>query len=437
MSRAAGHVVRLSHARQELFDRLSNSGGFAEAVADFEHSRNVPLVCFVVSDRGALTHICLGSRGHRAGTDQRRLNLSDLYRLGTAIAIPRLIEEISSDVQKRVSDKLQVGGLLSPKAFQEVMAAVCKLSKDASPILARYQQERLQRIEKLPDSVRQALAEQKEAVLTAMAIADIDRDEVEGWDYREEDGPISFLAGLPQARLREDQIVINDLSFLPGHEQLASTIHGTRVFENSKSRLTVVLANRLPLEQQTGADLIYYNETFRCFLLVQYKMMEKEAKDYVFRFPDEQLTVEVGRMDALLAEMSRIPDDEQADGFRFSHNPFFLKLCPRITFDPDNVGLSAGMYLPLDYWKRISVHAAIAGPHGGSRLTYRNVRRYFDNTEFVTIASGGWVGTHLRQSALLVEAIQQTVESGRAAIIAINQEFDGPRHGRRRGKAAT
>lgn len=219
-------------------------------------------------------------------------------------------------------------------------------------------------------------------------------------------------------------MVVNDLSVLPGHEKIASTIHGSTVFENNKSYLTVVLANRLPLEEQTGADLIYYNETFQCFLLVQYKMMETEGDEHVFRFPNPQLTEEITRMDALFSEISKIPDDVQADGYRFSHTPFFLKICPRIVFDPDSVGLSKGMYLPLDYWKRICAHPMIAGPRGGSRLSYRNVRRYLDNTEFVTIASGGWVGTHIQQSALLVEVIRETIQSGRTAVIAINQELD-------------
>lgn len=436
MSKAAGHIVRLSVARQEVFDSPFRGSEFAEAVDDFDHSRNVPLVCFIVSSSGKLTHLCLGSRGQRAGTGQRRLNLSSLYRLHNAIAIPRLMEEISSVNKGRVREKTERGGLLTPQAFQEVMGAVCMLSKDAAPILARYQQERLDRIEKLPASVRQALAEQKEALLTAMAIANIDRSGIEGWDYREKAGPTSFLAGLPNVRLREDQVVINDLAIFPGHEKIDSMIHGATVFQGERSRLTVVLANRLPLEQQTGADLIYYNETFRSFLFVQYKMMEKEARDHVFRFPNQQLTEEIDRMDALLAKMSEIPGDDEADGFRFSSNPFFLKLCPRITFDPDNVGLSIGMYLPLDYWKRISVHPETEGPGGGSRISYHNVRRYFDNTDFVTIASGGWIGTHIQQSALLVDVVKQTVESGRAAIIAINQDFDGRRRGRSRGKAA-
>jgi hypothetical protein len=47
---------------------------FAEPVADFQHSRTVPLVCFIVSAR-KITHIGLGRRGNRAGTGLSRLNI--------------------------------------------------------------------------------------------------------------------------------------------------------------------------------------------------------------------------------------------------------------------------------------------------------------------------------------------------------------------------
>ncbi|WP_442775095.1 hypothetical protein [Sphaerotilus montanus] len=424
MSKATGYILRFSSERQQVFNERHNKEGFAEAVPEFEHSRNVPLVCFVVSQKNAVTHICLGSRGRLAGTDLRRLNMTGFYELRSAIFTDHILQRIPAKNKHKVDERLRIGGLLSPKAFEALIGAVSELSPETATILARYREERRERIANLPSTVQHALAEQKEALLTAMAIAGIDRDEVSGWDFSEETGPVSFLAGLPSVRLREDQMIINDLSILPGHKEIASTIHSSTVFKNSTSRLTVVLANRLPLEEQTGADLIYYNETFKCFLMVQYKAMEKEGDEFVFRFPNNQLTEEIKRMDCVLSALSLVADDRQADGYRLSENPFFLKICPRIVFNPDNVGLSTGMYLPLDYWRRISEHPGLIGPRGGKRLSYRNVRRYFDNSEFVSFASGGWVGSNAQQSSLLSTAIRETVHSGRVAVIAINQELD-------------
>ena len=90
------------------------------------------------------------------------------------------------------------------------------------------------------------------------------------------------------------------------------------------------MANRLPLEEQTGADLIYFNETHRSFVMVQYKALEKGDEEPEFRWSDGDLfTREIERMHDLLKELSQIDPDTDPDGFRFSSNPFFLKLSPK------------------------------------------------------------------------------------------------------------
>jgi hypothetical protein len=50
-------------------------------------------------------------------------------------------------------------------------------------------------------------------------------------------------------------------------------------FSRGAERLTVLNVNRRPLEQLTGADLIYHNETHDSFVLVQYKTMSREEDD--------------------------------------------------------------------------------------------------------------------------------------------------------------
>ena len=77
------------------------------------------------------------------------------------------------------------------------------------------------------------------------------------------------------------------------------------------------------------------------------------------------------------------------------------------------------MYLPLDYWKLLELHPGIKGPRSGRRVTYENVDRYFDNSSFTTIVAKAWVGTTPSQSAVLKEAIRQTLETGKAVAIAV------------------
>jgi hypothetical protein len=426
MSKVAGFVVRLSAEREEVFEEQIALGStdFAEPVAEFDHSRNVPLVCFIFGHTGQLIYIASGKRGMLAGTDLRRLNLMDIFGLKGNVKATAVLKISSPRVKNTLDNKFKSGGLLPPKSFEEMIRILSELAPETASLLKRYSESRILRIANLPTKAKESLGEQKEAVATALSIAGINRDRLLGWDIQDSGLPTSFLDGLEQARLREDPMVVNDLMKFPGHEVIKTSTFNSVVFENEQSKLTVILANRLPLEQQLGTDLIYYNETFSCFLMVQYKAMEQEGIDAVYRFPNAQLTKEIERMDAVLLELKKCKGNDQADGFRLSENPFFLKMCPRIVFDPDNVGLVKGMYLPLEYWALLSEHPTLIGKGGGKSVSYRNVRRYFDNSAFITIASGGWVGTNIDQSKVLEAAIRSTLESGRAVVFAVNSEKD-------------
>ena len=158
--------------------------------------------------------------------------------------------------------------------------------------------------------------------------------------------------------------------------------------------------------------------------MVQYKAMEREdgpneVPQAVFRLPNSQLDEEIARMNALLAAIKNCPASAAHDGFRLTENPFFLKLCPRLVFNPDDIGLVPGMYLPLDYWKRLAQSPGIQGPRGGLRVTFENAGRHFDNSAFTAIVSKAWVGTTPSQSDVLKEAIRQTIEAGKAVAIAV------------------
>lgn len=410
MTSVSGYIVRLTPEREELLE-FSVYETFAEPVPEFQHSRNVPLICFVVSNNGVLRWIARGGRGVRAGTDLRRLNLDDFYTLKESVHIEALIERSAKRFKSKISERLHSGGLLPPKTFQEFLGVLSEYAPQAGGTLAGFSEARNRRIRGLGSRVRDSLAEQKEAVATAMSIAGIDRKELLNWDIDESDKPSSYLDGLSQVRLREDPMVISDSQVLPGFDAIRTTPFNSVVFENDRRKLTVLITNRQPLEEQFGVDLIYYNETFRSFIMIQYKAMEQEALEAVYRFPNQQLDGEIDRMKSILAELRKCPQSSDADSFRLSDNPFYLKLCPRIVFKPDDVGLIKGMYLPLDYLDSISNHESMNGPKGGKRIAYSNVRRYFDNTAFLTLACDAWVGTTIPQSEQLEVLIRSTLEA--------------------------
>lgn len=423
MAKASGYAALLPKDRMTAFLECVEEGlRFGQPVADFQHSRNAPLVCFVVSGR-KVTHIALGRRGTGAGTGLRRLNFDKSEKLPAPLSVAQILKLLPKRNKASVEKRFASGGLLTEKGFAAVVEVVRQLAPQSSAILDRYSSERVARVGRLSPKARENLAYQKEAVLTALSIADISRNPIQEW--APPDGtPVSFLDGLPSARLREDPMVVHDLMHLPGFDILKTLPYNAAVFESDSERLTVILANRLPLEEQTGTDLIYYNETFKSFVMVQYKAMEREDDDdgnmnAGFRLPNTQLAEEITRMDSLLAELKACATNTAHDGFRLTDNPFFLKLCPRLVFNPDDIGLVPGMYLPLDYWKMLEQHPGIKGPRGGRRVTYENVGRHFDNSAFTTVVAKAWVGTTPSQSSVLASAIRQTLQTGKAIAVAV------------------
>ena len=131
-------------------------------------------------------------------------------------------------------------------------------------------------------------------------------------------------------------------------------------------------------------------------------------------------------MDTFLAELAKADTSNDVKDFRLNSDPFFLKFCPRIQFDPDSTGVTKGMCIPLSYWKRLEVDKSLEGPKGGRRLAYSNVGRYFDNTSFATMIKGAWVGTTIPQSKLLEDWMKDVISSGRSVTFAVKIDKHDP-----------
>lgn len=159
--------------------------------------------------------------------------------------------------------------------------------------------------------------------------------------------------------------------------------------------------------------------------MVQYKAMEEHGDEAEFRWQvGDQFVLEVGRMDALLTQLREIRSGEHPDGFRFSDNPFFLKFCPRVMFNPDDKGLFKGIYLPIDLWKRAEAAGRFRGSRGGNVLTFGNTGRRLNNSEFVNLVAGSWVGTSIEQSAVLAPLIREVLQTGKTVTLAIKQVIE-------------
>lgn len=437
---AAGYVLRVAlNRRQVLLHEAENGGSFyrsspfvAEPVPKFDHSRRAPLVVFASFEDGKITHIADGKRGASAGTGLARLNMQDLAPLPRPIAFDELKSGVPRRVQAHLERVLTSGGILPPKTLGAFVDRILELEPSVGGRLARFSDRRREALRRFEPRAKENLAFQKETLGIALEISGISKDELLAWQPVDSSQQ-SFLDGLPGAQVREDAMLLADFSTVPGFEAIGEVTHyASKVFkkaENPAIRLTVIMANRLPLEQQTGADLIYFNEAYRSFVMVQYKAMEKGRDQDEFRWQaGDQFVQEIARMDALLGELNKVRSGSDPDSYRFSENPFFLKFCRRVVFNPDDKGLFKGIYLPLDLWKRADAAGKLKGSKGGNVLTYENVGRRINNSEFAGLVAGSWVGTSIEQSAILGPLIREVLASGKSVTFAIKHAIPREAH---------
>jgi hypothetical protein len=417
------HRLALLDAGAEEYDDST----FAEPARAFSLSKNRAFVALIVGHGRRVIRAAVAHRGYSAGTDLSQVRLTNVQNILSPFRIAVLPRLVKKRFRSRVTSVVTSFGLLTPKASEDLLRALVADHPELQSVIAAARAAN----ETIPTSLtaqqQLRLQEEKDAAYTAMLIAGFDRKEhlIEAPDLGAADR--WFLDSVTDARLREDPMILNDLNAFPGFDRISHHVTGAVRFEQQNFRLTIILVNRQPLEEVTGTDLIYFNETFRAFIMVQYKAMEPDQQGHVFRLPNEGLQRELQRMkkfEKALAERA-VHSQPDAASFRFSTSPFFLKFCPRIVEQLANTELVPGLYFPLDHWSRLSDGDVLKGKRHGKALRYdktspfTNADRYLNNTEFANLVRGAWVGTSAAQSDLLQTLVENTLRQGRSVTVAV------------------
>ena len=420
------HLRVIGARGDELLDAYGEYGRFAEAVDDdLQRRGGPPIPCLMTFTSGRITHRGTLFVGNKAAEGLKRVNIGKVEALLAPLRTADIVGRVAGRLKTHVRDHLRTSGLIDGPAALALLEAIRVLEPRLAAEIERFEFERA-RVAALPPRKREALAFEKEMVGTALSFSGIDRRELQDWEMPA-DNDASFLDGLPQVRLREDAMIMNDMQHVPGFEHVGTKAKSAAQFRNGDVTLTLVLANHLAIEEQLGADLLYYNETYRAFTLIQYKAMERgDVSTAVFRIPNRKLNEEIDRMRRLQQQLRDAPANTHCNGFRLLDNPFYLKLCPRIDFEPADTGLVKGMYLPLDYWDLLAADPAKVGPRGGRQVSFENVGRHFDNTSFIPLVASGWVGTTAEQSAILAPIVRELVSRGRSLTIAVSRSRKKP-----------
>ena len=424
-----GYVLYEQADRQELLeDDLGIRDECWESIPEVpESARRKPTLCFVGFKRGQISHVARAEIRYKARSGNDRIDLWKMEPLPKPVSVAKLRAALKGRRIGIARETLKNGGHLPPQTFKSVMEALERIDRDAFQIAdALFDRARRAR-HSVPEHARTNWALQRDAVVTALDIAKIPRGKLDVPPQAPEDTSsrvVSIFDDVESVRGLEDILVLHDLGAAEGWASIKSHRYPAKTFRNGDTILTVVLANKLPLEEQLGIDLIYINETLKSVVFVQYKVMKGADGEEGYR-PDRQLQSELKRMDELAALLSSAAPDASCDGYRLGDDAFFLKFCKGV-LEHNEAGMVPGYYLPVGYWKRLVADPRIRGPRNGVKVTPANIPRYFTATDFKELVTRAWIGTSALQADIIVPLIKKIWRSKRTVALAIKSEKPEP-----------
>ena len=214
----------------------------------------------------------------------------------------------------------------------------------------------------------------------------------------------------PGTRIYEDSVINSDARSVPGFNFVRDDLTGRAIFEKGAERLEVITANRLPLEETFGVDLVYFNAIKQSVVMVQYKMLERHfhgrKTDWLYR-PDEQLEREIKRMKSFSQAHS-----PGALEYRINPQVFYLRFVRR-----DAALGSVRMTIPIDHFEVLRKNPNCKGPRGAFRISYDTLDgRYLRQGTFIELLSSGYIGAHAKTTADLEERINSILNGNRALV---------------------
>jgi hypothetical protein len=222
-------------------------------------------------------------------------------------------------------------------------------------------------------------------------------------------------SAIASVRVLEDAAIEHDARWLPGWTMDDSDLTGRARFRKHDGDLEIYTANRRPLEQLLGVDLIYLNERRGALVMIQYKMLERD------RYTGDGWQVRVdSQFEDELERMRRFDLDLDPEGpYRLHPGAFFVKMMKR-----HSAASAAGIVISLGHFDHMLGHGGLRGSRGGLRIDHAELDGHYLRSEaFVELVRSGYVGTRGATTHHLQSMIEATLSEGRAVVAAIQRSL--------------
>lgn len=398
-------LVRVDRETWEALEDTKRHG--ARFTLNFRHSvaRKAKARTLALIEVG-MTHLRIGivrSRQAISSLDTRvafdfvdEMEPGSLSRLLGDVETPALRQSILR--LRGVSDEI---ALVSNQLSQSMIAALAAIEANA-PVLRRILAWTAGR-----GRVENAVVMQHDAIKLAIKAF--------GGDGEAYDLAVLGPSAIASIRVLEDAAIEHDARWLPGWRMDDSDLTGRARFKKHDGELEIYTANRRPLEQLFGVDLIYLNERRGALVMVQYKMLERTpdlGEGWQVRI-DWQFEDELNRM----RQFDR--DLDLGGQYRLHPGAFFVKMMKR-----HSAASAAGIVISLGHLDHMLGNGSVRGSRGGLRIDHAELDGHYLRSEaFVELVRSGYVGTRGATTRHFRSMIDATLSEGRAVVAAIDRSF--------------
>jgi hypothetical protein len=351
------------------------------------------------------------------GTRRVKMRLSDALIFANPISIREVTNGNVFAEQISTAEYLK---RIDVQAWSALLDSVKRLRPERAQEIDRLAERRLEDRRLLGDDNRiNRLTEQRDAIGLCLDIAGLDRKAIfRSGDVSRADTASSVLSLLDAQPIAERSLIEQDariFAIILGNGSASGAFIGA-----AGRQVRTYVTDATPIETATGVDLLIYQEQYNSFLMLQYKGMEKDVvvPGWSYRVDGSNLDQQISAMNSVRAASQPMAGLGALRDLRLNDEPFYFKFCERTRPDASDDSLVAGITMSaphVEYF--LSLPEATLQRHG-RRIGYENCPRYFNNSEFVTLARSGWIGCNTPTTNLMA-AILGARDRGRSAILAI------------------
>jgi hypothetical protein len=274
------------------------------------------MLCFISVKKGYLTHVARSVVYYAAESGRDKLDIWNVVPFAKPVRTAAIKAKLQGKQAWRARRALG-GGHISAAAFKLIMDALRQVDTEAFGVAEGLVDRRPPPPDPTPSRARTNWAYQRDAVVTSLEMARIPKQHLEIPPQLDGGAPAglrSIFDSEEDVTTVEDLVILQDLDEADEDWRFVKRQrYPAKTFTNGDTTLTIILANKQPLETQLGFDLIYVNETLKSAVFVQYKMFAGVDGEQGYR-PDQQLNQEIARMDAAAAKLAAAADDDSCDG---------------------------------------------------------------------------------------------------------------------------